>query len=329
MEIIDIFKSKTANAKKIIITTHLEPDADGIGSEIALCMAFNYLGMDATCVNEESLLTRYQYLDPKSTIISYKDYLERSEDKSIDLFIIVDTNSEVRIGNNVGKLLKSAKDLLYIDHHPHTMGPKSGHCLDATMAATGELIGTLIESMGVPFTKELALPLYTAIIIDTSSFRYPTVTGNTHRLIAKLMDTGIRPPQAYNMIYGTKKISHMQLLGIILSSAQTTANESIGWISMKEDDLRKFSVDTEDTHAFINNLLVLDNIEVACMFREQGDSIKISFRTSGAIDVGKMARAIGGGGHNHSAAAIIKGPMDKVIKDTITKLENMMEEEGN
>ena len=194
------------------------------------------------------------------------------------------------------------------------------------MAATGELVGSLIESIGVPFTKEMAYALYTSILIDTSSFRYPTVTGNTHRLIAKLMDTGIEPPKAYNKIYGTKQISYMQMLGIVLSSAQSSDDGRIAWLSLTEESLEKFNVDTEDTHGLVNYLLILDNIKVACMFRQVGDMVKISMRSAGDVDVGVMAQALGGGGHDHSAATLIEGKIEEIIRETVPKIELMLDD---
>src|SRR6478735_1850591 len=151
----------------------------------------------------------------------------------------------------------------------------------------------------------MALPIYTAIIIDTSSFRYPTVSAATHRLEGKLMDTGINPPEAYNGIYGTKRVHHMHLLASILNTASTNKDETIAWMLLKKEDIDKFAGDVEDTHACINNLLVLNNIKVACMFRDDGDHIKMSLRSSGEYDVGNIALALGGGGHSHSAATIL------------------------
>jgi phosphoesterase RecJ-like protein len=330
MRMINLFKSLTEKAKNIIITTHIQPDADGIGSEIALCLALKEIGKNAICVNEEPLLDRYRYLDPIDCVISYDDYVKRRESgpkEAIDLFIVADTNTLSRIGNNLQGLVPNAKNLLFIDHHPAPKELAAIHCIDTNMAATGELVGNLIESLGVSFTKEMAYPLYTSILIDTSSFRYPTVTGNTHRLIAKLMDTGVEPPEAYNKIYGTKKITYMQMLGVVLSSAQSTKDGRVAWLSLTEESLEKFDVDTEDTHGLVNHLLILDNIKVACMFRQVGSMVKISFRSAGDIDVGVMAQALGGGGHDHSAATLIEGEIQDVIKDTVKKLELMLDDE--
>jgi phosphoesterase RecJ-like protein len=178
--------------------------------------------------------------------------------------------------------------------------------------------------MGVSFTKEMALALYTSILIDTSSFRYPTVTGNTHRIIAKLMDCGVEPPFAYNKIYGTKKITYMKLLGEILSTSDMNKEKSIAWISIPESILEKYDVDAEDTHGFVNHLLILDNIKVGCMFRQMGKFVKVSFRSAGEVDVGIIAQALGGGGHDHSAAMIVEATLEECIAETISKMQTML-----
>ncbi len=326
------FENLIKKAKNIVITTHEYPDADGIGSEIALCMALKSLGKEAICVNEEPLMERYKYLDPKNVVTCFKEfkkkYIDQEKGWPIDLFIVTDTNNLKRIGIKTQQLAYQAKELLFIDHHPAPKAMEALHCIDTSVAATGELVGNLIESLGLSFNKELALPLYTSILIDTSCFRYPTVTSKTHRLISKLLDTGVEPPEAYNKIYGTKKISYIQFLGTVLSSSKSTEDGRIAWIKLKEKDLQKYQVDTEDTHGFVNHLLILDNIRVACMFRQIGRQVKISFRSAGDIDVGHMALALGGGGHNHSAATVVEGKIDQVIEEVIPKIKVMLEGEG-
>lgn len=324
MDAIERFKFLTKKANNIVITTHIIPDADGIGSQIALCLALRALGKNAICVNEEALLERYKYLDPENVVISAEEYNSFYKDAEIDLFIVTDTNSLNRIGDDTKLIAKKTTELLFVDHHPCNKELMAIHCIDTAKAATGELVGTLIQSLEVPLNLTMALPLYTAILIDTSSFRYPTVTANTHRLVGDLMDTGVTPPHAYNMIYGTKKLSYMKLLGKVLASAQSTKDEKIAWLILTEDKMDKFNVDAEDTHAFINYLLVLDHIKVAVMFREIGKEIKVSLRSIGDVDVGVMAHALGGGGHDHSAATLIKGELEEVVQSTIEKLQAML-----
>lgn len=327
MTILDVFKTRIQEAERILITTHEYPDADGIGSEISLCLALRSLGKKAYCVNEEPLLERYQYLDQDRVVHGFKNFKHDHPDFKPDLIIVVDTNTKDRVGFELGRFISDQK-LLYIDHHPCRGRDLSSHCIDVTAAATGQLVGEMIEHLGVKFTKKMALPIYTAIIIDTSSFRYPTVSAGTHRLVAKLMDTGINPPEAYNGIYGTKRVHHMHLLSRILATAETNQEETIAWILLKKEDIENFASDVEDTHAFINNLLILNNIKVACMFRDDGELIKMSLRSTGEYDVGQIAIALGGGGHSHSAATVFKRAQGEstqtVISRAVKKVEEML-----
>lgn len=328
MDIKQLFQSRIKNAQKILITTHIFPDADGIGSEISLALALKRLGKSVLCVNEKPLLERYEYLAP-SKIVFGIDELTSEDLDNIDLMIVVDTNTVARAGKKMMNLAESKQiPVLYIDHHPCPEIIKKNNCIDTTYAATGQVVGELILSLGIEFDQQMALPIYTAILIDTSSFRYPTVSADTHRLIAMLMDTGVEPPIAYNQIYGTKKVDHMHLLASVLRTADTNKSGKVAWITITKETLEKYDVDIEDTHAFINHLLVLDGIEVACMFRDDGHQVKVSLRSPGNIDVGIIATGIGGGGHSHSAATIISNTKDRelsdIISDTIFQIETIM-----
>jgi phosphoesterase RecJ-like protein len=326
MTILDTFKSRIQVAERILITTHEFPDADGIGSEISLCLALREYGKQSFCINEEPLLDRYQYLDQDKVVLGFDHFQKEYPDFKPDLIIVVDTNTKLRTGAKVCDYIDEKIPVLYIDHHPCRGRDLSEHCIDVTSAATGQLVGEMIEHLGVKFTKKIALPIYTSIIIDTSSFRYPTVSGSTHKLVAKLMDTGINPPEAYNGIYGTKRVHHMHLLASILNTAATNQDETIAWMILKKVDIDKFAGDVEDTHAFINNLLILNNIKVACMFRDDGDMIKMSLRSSGEYDVGTIAVALGGGGHSHSAATILTRAPDETTQAVIARAIKRVEE---
>ncbi len=328
-KLVQRFKTLIAKAQNIVITTHLHPDADGIGSQIALCMALRQLKKNVFCVNSMPLLPRYRYLDPEHSVLGLEDFEKKNSKLPVDLFIIVDTNLVNRVGAGIQQIAERANHFLMIDHHPCPKEVKVLHCIDTKMAATGELVGALIHSLGIKFTKPMALALYTAIIIDTSSFRYPTVSGHTHHLVGKLMETGIRPPEAFNFINGTKKITHMQLLGRILSNSQVSPSGKIAWLTVTKELLSEYKIDPEDTHSFINHLLILDNVLIACMFKEEGHSVKIGLRSTGDVDVGVMAQALGGGGHNHSAATVIEGKLDVVVKRAINDLEIMLKEQLN
>lgn len=324
-------KEKIQSANKILITTHIVPDADGIGSQVALFYILEKIGKKVFCVNEKDLNQRYSYLDTQKNIMGLNRFLDEQEDFIPDLIIIVDTNRTSRTGLSMSQFILPYDDIIYIDHHPYGKKPTSQHFIDENAAATGQIVGEFIEYLEIEFTKEIALPLYTAILIDTNTFRYPSVSSRTHLLVSKLLKTGVTGSFAYNYIYGSKSISNMHLLGEVLNNCQLTGNSKLAWIYISQELLDKYQADIESTHAFINNLLVLENVKIACMFRDDGKKVRLSLRSHGDIDVAELAQELGGGGHAHSAATVFEVPpgldRKKIVASSIKKIAFFLESE--
>ncbi|MBF0361751.1 MAG: DHH family phosphoesterase [Oligoflexia bacterium] len=346
MRQINNLKKLIYDADTIILTTHIIPDADGIGGQVALYQALKLLGKKVFAVNEEPLHQRWKKIFKDLSPVSYKKFKQEfkqefKQDKknkcnkcnAIDLFILIDANSSERIGHRMQNLLGISKKFICIDHHPLSLINKTKnttHFIDSTAAATAEIIAKLIKHLHIKYSKEMALALYSAIIIDTSSFRYPNVTFHTHKLISELLKTGINPAVIYDQIYGAKSPKHFQLLGKILGNVKITSDQQIAYLIIPQKLLGKYDVDEEDTYSYINYLLVLDKIKIVCLFRElkrPKGYIKLSIRSNFQkehLDAGKMAANLGGGGHNHSAAAIIKGSLNKVITQTLVKIRGII-----
>lgn len=322
---------KIQKAQNILCTTHINPDADGIGSAAAICLGLKAVHKHATLVVENTLHKKYHHLVHMMEYLEFENQSNIFSDHFIqkfDLVIVIDTNHISRTGKNVSQLLKEHPNIIFIDHHPFAHHQSPQHFIDIMASATGEMIGHLLDQLHIQFTKPIALALYTAILIDTNVFRYPSVTAETHRLIAKLLDTGLTVTEAYNVFHGSKKIHHMHLLGHILKNTRLNDTGTIAWIWISTQDLEEYRSDLEDTNAYINNLLSLDGIKVACMFREEGNKIKVSFRSHGDVDVSLIAQNLGGGGHSHSAATLLspKDPYDKeqICNSTIEITENFL-----
>jgi bifunctional oligoribonuclease and PAP phosphatase NrnA len=322
------FGEQLLSHQRFIITTHTNPDADGIGSQIALCLALRALGKEAWCVNEKKLLDRYLYLDIQHVTMGVEEWKNLNITVGQkDALIIVDTHNIERTGSSIIENFKHLTNYA-LDHHPLQHAHDKNLFIDPLMSATGELVAQLIEqweSAGVNFNHDISLPLYTAILIDTSSFRYPTVTSNTHRIVAKLMQSGVSPVSAYNQIYGTKGLDHLRFIGHVLSKVQTDTQKHVAWLSVTRDDLENHSVDIEDTLSIINYLLVLDGVAIAAMFTEWGEKLtKVSLRSIKAeVDVGMIAKKMGGGGHGHSAAATLTLPLDQAVAFTLKTIEKL------
>ena len=171
----------------------------------------------------------------------------------------------------------------------------------------------------------MAKAIYTAILIDTNSFRYPNISGRTHEVVSQLLYSGIDPNIIYQNIYGNQEISFLHLVGRVLSNAKQSKSGEVAYISLKIKDLEKYNVDVEDTHGLINYLLSLSNVKVVCMFREVSkNSTKVSLRSIQNIDVGTIALSLGGGGHHFSSAAIIQKSLQEATTEVINKIEMIL-----
>lgn len=332
MDFIKELQAKIEKANHVAITTHTHPDADGIGSQLGLYLALKEkYNLPIFCVNEEALPIRYSHLAQGVNIYTAHNFKPQTSHETFDLLIVVDTNTTKRVGEKIQSLIGEKTQIIYIDHHPTSKPQTHHHLINPNAAATGQLICEVIKKLHIKITAEMALPLYTAILIDTNSFRYPTVSSQTHLVISELLDTGISPSGAYNQIYSTKSIHHTHFLGEILKNSHCNKNNEIAWIYITDQLQTTYSVSLEDSNAFINHLLVLDNIKVACMFIDdcEHQQLKLSLRSRGQVDVGMIAQNLGGGGHSHAAATRFSLPKTQdeklgLINQSIKQIEQIL-----
>ena len=322
----DILKHPTElikKSKRILITTHIQPDADGLGSLFALSEGLKELKKETTLFLDEPLQEKYKFLQADAKVHT-PNQLKFS--KNFDLLIIVDAHSLNRVHPKIAENLHRFNEILFIDHHPAPPELKALHLIDTNVSATGELTYVLLEKLKVKISSHMAMAIYTAILIDTNSFRYPNITSKTHEVVAQLLATGIEPNSIYQKMYGLQQLSFLHLVGKVLGNAKQSKSKEVAYITLKIKELEKFNVDVEDTHGLINYLLSLSDVKVVCMFREVSkNETKVSLRSIQKIDVGTIAISLGGGGHHFSSAAIIKKPMSEAVNEVLHKIEIILE----
>ena len=319
-----VFLEAARGAERVSVATHDLPDADGVGSQAALCLALRAWGAKARGVSQEALPARYRHLDPEGLVLPLGRHRSWLGGACADLLVVVDAGSLARLSPGVRELARDARRVLFIDHHPGPETGSGGHCVDPSAAATGEIVAGLVESLGVALTKDMALALYTALLIDTNSFRYSTVSPATHATAARLMGAGVRADEAYGRIYGKRPMGHLRLLGRLLGEARTTEDGAVAWMVLTEAMLQEHGSDLEDVHHAVNHLLVLDGVRIACLFKEMEGGTKVSLRSTGDVDAAGVAEALGGGGHRHAAAALLPGPPDQVLEDAVKRIRGLL-----
>jgi phosphoesterase RecJ-like protein len=326
------FKQSLIGAKRVLISTHVLPDGDGLGAEAALFHYLKRARKACRVYNPDLLPKRYRFLDPKNAILLGPGEVELWD--TCDLWIIVDTNDPKRLGKLWGELSLRAKKIIFLDHHPQLVPadqtgypPHASMISDPEASSIGELLFHLFSELDLAkINKDVALGLYVSVMTDTNSFRYARTTPLAHEIAAKMIELGVNPEEIYQAIYSSKEVSHLQLLGHMLQNIKVCAGGKIAWLEMDLEIRKKFQASVDDTLSFLNLLLLLKDAEVLCHFREEEDhQIRVSIKSKGRIIINRVASELGGGGHDYSAGLVISAPMDKTVDTVIKRLESLVQ----
>ena len=330
-----------ASSQSIVITTHVMPDGDGLGAEIALYHYLKRLGKNVRVVNPDPIPQRYQFLD-KTGVIEIIDKT-RTDWSKFDLAVVVDTNDPRRLGALWAIFEKHAEDILIIDHHPHIEEAHSAPTpralkihttVDVKSSSIGELLYRLFHqshdlldpsSSAFRLSPEIALGLYVSIITDTNSFRYSSTTALSHRIAADLIDYGLQPEEIYQNVYSTKAVDHLRLIGEVLSRVSDrplgTDGKTIAWVEIPRALRKKYGASSDDTQTIVNFLLLLKSAEILVLIREEDDgAIKVSLKSKGTITVNNIAQEFGGGGHEFAAGFNTAGRLEDVRDKLLARL---------
>ena len=297
-----------------LITTHVNPDADAIGSEIALYFILKNLGKTAYIVNYSSTPYNLQFLDTDKKIETYDEQKHSELFNKADVLVAVDYNRSDRIVKMQQKFIQSQKIKICIDHHQGPENFTDHFFLDMSYTASGQIIYDLIKKTGiVKLTKETALPIYAAIMTDTGSFRFERTTPEIHRIAAELLEYGVDPTSVFDKIYDQSKFGKIKLLGKALNSLQLYGeNNEIAYMVLTRDMFNSTKAEEHDTDGFVNFSLSVENVRIGLLFIELNEGFKVSFRSKGQIPVNKLAQEFGGGGHTNAAGLRI---YDKNLND--------------
>ncbi|MBU1679188.1 MAG: bifunctional oligoribonuclease/PAP phosphatase NrnA [Bacteroidetes bacterium] len=297
-----------------IITSHVNPDADAIGSELALCYYLKSLGKSVRIINFSETPAYLNFLDEENLIEHFKEALHAEAILKSEVILVVDLNQLSRTMEMEKHIRKSKAALMCIDHHENTEKFSEDLFVDIEYTSTGEIVYELLASdSSYKMDYKAALNLYAAIMTDTGSFKYDRTSSRTHRIAAHLLELGVNPRETHNKIYDQGSKGKLQLLGRALSSFSCEGNGKIGIMTITKKDIGETKTVEADIDGFINHCLTVSGVVIAIFFVEIEDGIKISFRSIGNIPVNKLAGEFGGGGHfNASGARFPNGKLDEI-----------------
>ncbi len=300
------FKSIVDANQTFVLTTHVNPDGDGLGSECAMAAYLQSLGKDVRILNHSATPENYRFLDPDRRILRFDSRTHSQLILDANVIIVLDTNHPDRLVSMTDLVLQSKAVKVCIDHHLEPAEFADLYVIDEPSTATGEIVYRLLSFLNATdFSKEAAIGLYTAIMTDTGSFRYPKTDPETHRIVAHLIEKGADPVLIHDHVFERGSFSRLRLLGEALATMKLTHEGKLAYIVITQEMLKQTGTSEVDTDSFVPYTLSIEGVQIGMMFTELDDGVKVNFRSKGDIWINELAKEFGGNGHKNAAGARI------------------------
>lgn len=317
-------KALLDNPKKISIVSHRNPDGDAMGSSLGLLLFLKELKHDVTFISPNHFPDYLAWLPDAENIVVFDKEVEKATTilNDSDLIFTLDFNAFHRTGEQLEKVLASIESVpfIMIDHHQAPQDYAAFTFSDVKYGSTCEMVYDFINALGYneKITTNCATAIYTGIVTDSGSFRFPKTTSNTHVCVADLINKGIDNGKIHANLFDNSTYQRLQLLGKALQNLVLLPEYNTSYISLSQDELDKYNYQKGDTEGIVNYGLNITGIDFTAIFIEHKEEglIKISFRSQGSFDVNEFARNhFEGGGHINAAG----GKSFLNLQDTITQ----------
>jgi phosphoesterase RecJ-like protein len=299
--------------QRFVLSSHSRPDGDSIGSQLAMAYALKALGKDAVAINADAAPP------PLMAFPGVPDIrIAPRVEGDFDAAIIMECGDLGRTG--VAGLERFF--VVNIDHHPGNTGYGDINWFDAGAAACGEMVFDLVKALGVPLSIEIATHIYLAILTDTGSFHYSSISPRTFDICRDCLEAGVDPVLVARNVYDSNNMGRLKLFGAVLSAMQIDPTGRIAIVYLDHEMAREAGGTYEDTEGLINLPLTVKEIQAVVFFKQhEGDDYRVSMRSKGPIDIGAVAKDFGGGGHKNAAGCTVTGPIDALQKTFVSKIE--------
>lgn len=303
--------------RRFLVASHENPDGDAIASTLALANALREMGKDVVAYNHDGVPSDYRFLPGWDRVVT-----DVPADSRFDAGFVLDAGELRRAG---AWIRGACRTLVNIDHHPHSENFGEIYWVDDRASATGVLVYRLLQALGRPISLDVATCLYTTILSDTGSFRYSNADPEAFRVAGEMVALGVDPWSIASGLYESQEESRLRLLAMALPTLDVAPCGTFAAITVTTEMLAATGTGPEHTDRFINYPRSVRGVEVALFFRQTGpDRYKVGFRSKGRVDVGALARELGGGGHHNAAGAELDGPLNSVRERVFTRLGELL-----
>ena len=310
---------------KFIISTHESPDADGLCAEIAFAELLAFLGKEFTIINSDPTPETIEFIDIDHEITIFNESAPPIENFGEYAQFVLDTNDYDNIGAIYPILKDSVKDIFIIDHHEGDIDKSTSHFIRATASSTCEMTYDIIQHYKMPFTFKGAQAIYTGMLFDTGSFRYPKTSPHTYEIAAHCMKMGVIPHVVYENLYERNSLSSFALRSKIASSMEILEGGKLIVQSLTPQMLTDTGAAFVEGEPSINTPLTVSGVTVSLLVKQDHTGpVKISMRTKGDYDVANIAIQNGGGGHKNAAGFKSKLSFNEAHDHAIDELQQLI-----
>lgn len=294
-------------AQRIILTGHVMPDGDSLGSVLALGLALESQGKEVVFVSGDPIPPGYAFLPEV-----HRFAVGHLPPGNYDLLVVLDCSVRERLPNVLRDHPLLDANSACLDHHASATLFCRFNYIDPRAAAVGEIVFDLLGILGIPITPPVATCLYVAIVTDTGSFRYETTTAATHRRVAALLDTGIDPAAISRRVYEEKPLRGIRLLQAALASLKVSPGGRVAWMTVDHGTMQALGATDADADGLVDYARIIEGVEVAILLREVAPGkTRVGFRSKKYVDVNRLAALFGGGGHPRAAGCLVDGRPDE------------------
>jgi len=299
-------------ADRIVLTTHVKPDGDAMGSIAALRRWLRAEGKQVETIVPTPVPTRYAFLDPGAAVKVAGHEVDPAALDPPDLVCLVDTGTWQQLAG-VEALVKGVSRVLVIDHHRTQDVPAQVALVDAEAPATAVLVHDLLVEAGAAIDAETATYLFAGLAMDTDWFRLPTSGAETLRLAARLVETGAKPNLLYEQLYWNNDLAKMHLLGLAVAGLRPALGGQVMVMRLTQAMFRQTGTEADDTENLINECMKVRGVRVGILLTDGGNGeVRVSLRSRPGTDVLGVAMRFGGGGHRYAAGARVSGSLEAV-----------------
>jgi phosphoesterase RecJ-like protein len=312
---------------RLLLTTHVNPDGDGLGSEVALALWLRSLGKQVRILNDSPVPAAFSFLTRHLPIEVFEpEAAERAFDAS-EALVVLDVSNRQRIGRLAPLLDRHLVPIAVVDHHAsHAQGFGQVNVIEPEASATGEIVYDLIRESGAALDADLAEALYVALMTDTGSFRYSNTDSHAHRMAADLLGHGLDPQRIHTQVHSHASAARLRFFGEALAALELSEGGRLVVLEVTPEQFQRHGLVGADTDGLVDMPRNIAGVEAVALFSEvEPGKVKVSLRSTGRIVVDRIATGLGGGGHPHAAGVTLRGTRAEARARILPELHRLLE----